>query len=291
MRWWLAATLALAACDDPLDQRLAVVDEPRLLAIVSEPAEVLPGEMVTLSALVADRDGTVDAAPAWALCAAPKPPTEDNVVAAGCLDDEVDELGAGATTSAQVPADACLRFGPDTTMPGFRPRDADGTGGYYQPVRATVADMDLVGFGLTRIQCNLPTAPPLVAADYRNEYVRNVNPSLSGLDIDGDAAATAPADTDVVLTASWPVDAAETFVYFDPPSQTLVDRREALRVSWFATGGTLAVDASAVAERDDATAASTTWHTPAAGAATLWVVLRDSRGGIATAAVDVDVAP
>jgi hypothetical protein len=36
---------------------------------------------------------------------------------------------------------------------------------------------------------------------------------------------------------------------------------------------------------------STTWHTPAAGPATLWQVLRDSRGGIATQRVAVDVAP
>ena len=62
-----------------------------------------------------------------------------------------------------------------------------------------------------------------------------------------------------------------------------------MRVSWFATGGTLAVDASAVDEDDAATSVSTTWHTPAAGPAWLWVVLRDSRGGVAAQAVAVTV--
>src|SRR5688572_2520182 len=103
-------------------------------------------------------------------------------------------------------------------MPGFRPRDADGTGGYYQPVRATVDDLDLVGFGLTRIQCNLPTAPPLVAAEYRNEYVRNVNPSLSGVDIDGDPAASAPADTDVALTVDEEDDATSVSTTWHTPA-------------------------------------------------------------------------
>jgi hypothetical protein len=54
-----------------------------------------------------------------------------------------------------------------------------------------------------------------------------------------------------------------------------------MRVSWFATGGALAVDASAVGVDDSATSVSTTWHTPAAGDVWLWFVLRDSRGGIA----------
>lgn len=64
-----------------------------------------------------------------------------------------------------------------------------------------------------------------------------------------------------------------------------------MRLSWFATGGTLAVDASAVNETDTATSVSTTWHTSAAGTLTLWLVLRDSRGGIASQAVRVVVEP
>jgi hypothetical protein len=86
-------------------------------------------------------------------------------------------------------------------------------------------------------------------------------------------------------------DAVESYLYDDPLSQTLVTRREAMRLSWFATGGTLAVDASAVNEADTANSVSTTWHTPVAGTATLWLVLRDSRGGIASQTVRVDVEP
>jgi hypothetical protein len=63
-----------------------------------------------------------------------------------------------------------------------------------------------------------------------------------------------------------------------------------MRVSWFATAGALAADASAVDESAASTSVTTTWHTPTTGGlAFLWLVLRDSRGGIATASYPVTV--
>jgi len=66
--------------------------------------------------------------------------------------------------------------------------------------------------------------------------------------LDPPALPSVAAQTDVMLTASWPAEAVETHLYCEPLSQTLVIRREAMRLSWFATGGTLAVDASAIDE-------------------------------------------
>jgi hypothetical protein len=110
------------------------------------------------------------------------------------------------------------------------------------------------------------------------------------VEVDGAPVSSVPAGATVTLVASWPTDAVESYLYFDPQSQTLVTRREAMRVSWFATGGSLAVDASAVGELDDATSASTTWRAPeTAGPAWLWLVLRDSRGGIATQTIELTV--
>ena len=274
---------ALAACDDALDQRLAIIDAPRVLAVISTPAEARPGAQVSYEAIVASPDGPLAAPPAWAFCTAPKPPTEDNVASVDCVDGTgVIELGTAAVATGELPADGCLRFGPDTPPGGFRPRSPDATGGYYQPVRV-VAD-ELLAIGLTRITCKLPTAPAEVARDYDLRYVANQAPVLEPL-----ALADVPADSDVTLTASWPASGVETYLYFDPTSQTLVERREGMRVSWFATGGTLAVDASAVDEDDAATSVSTTWRTPAAGPAWVWIVLRDSRGGVAARAVPVTV--
>jgi hypothetical protein len=274
---WLAL---LAGCSDALDQRLAIVDAPRVLAITSEPPEVTPGADVALAALIASPSGTLAVVPAWSLCTAPKPPTEDNAVADGCLADQV----VAVSSTATIPDDACRSYGPDVASTGFRPRDPDPTGGYYQPIRAAVPASGFA-FGFTRITCNLANAPGDVAQQYKMTYVANANPMLNAPDVPANVAA----NTDVTLAISWPADAVESYVYFDPQSETLVTRREAMRVSWFATGGSLAVDASAVDETDTATSVSTTWRTPVAGLAHLWFVLRDSRGGIATTSIDVDV--
>jgi hypothetical protein len=189
------------------------------------------------------------------------------------------------SVTAPIPDEACISFGPETPPGDFRPRDADGTGGFYQPIRVDVRDPDLVAFGLARITCKLANAPSDVARDYDVRYVANANPALDEIAL----AASVPADTDVELVASWPAAAAESYLFFDRLGQVLVERREAMRLSWFATGGALAVDATAVAEDDPATTVSTTWHTPAAGPATVWFVLRDSRGGIATRELQVTV--
>ena len=274
----------LAGCESALDQRLSLVEEPRVLAVTSEPAEGKPGDTITLSALVASADGSLTAPPAWALCTAPKPPTEDNAVADGCLGStQVVALGTAPTATTQIPTDACQLFGPDVPGSGFRPRDPDPTGGYYQPVRADAGEAGLA-FGFARITCKLGSAPADVAHDYQTMYVANKNPTLAPITVDHVAA-----DTDVTLTAAW--DPPEQYLYYDPSSQTLITRRESMRVSWFATAGSLPVDATAVGEDDPATSVSTTWHTPAqAGPAWVWLVLRDSRGGIATrsAAITVD---
>ena len=278
-----ALLLLLVACDDTLDQRLAIVDEPRVLAIISDPAEAKPGELASYRALIGSPDGPIVTPPAWAFCRAPKPPTEDNVVSTGCLDAaQLLALGSGDTVSGMLPADGCLRYGPDVPPGGFRPRDPDPTGGYYQPVRV---DVDaLLAFGNTRITCKLPTAPTELARRYDLEYVANKNPTLVPFEL-----VRAPANSDVTLVAEWTADSVESFLYFDAKTQLLVDRREAMRVSWFATGGSLPVDATAVDEDGTATRVQTTWHTPGPGRAWLWIVLRDSRGGIATQTIEVEI--
>jgi len=271
--WLVGVVFALAAgvgCDSRLDQRLAIIDQPRVLAVIADPAEARPGAEVRYTAVIASPDGPVAAAPRWSFCIAPKPPTEDNAVSDGCLDDaHLVALGTQPAVTAALPADGCLNFGPETPPGNFRPRDADATGGYYQPIRL---DADgLLAFGLSRITCKLATAPSAVAHDYDLSYVANKSPML-----DPPALPSVAAQTYVMLTASWPPEAVETYLYYEPLSQTLVVGREAMRLSWFATGGTLAVDASAVDEAGSATSVSTTWHTPAAGTAYVWLVLRDS---------------
>jgi hypothetical protein len=126
-------------------------------------------------------------------------------------------------------------------------------------------------------------------------YVANVAPTfaLPQLLVDGApiTGATMTAGADVTLIASWPPAAAEDYLWFDPASQTLATRHESLRVSWFATAGAIDVDSSGVAEDDPATTqVSTTWHAPTTpGPVTLWWILRDARGGIATQTIALTV--
>ena len=294
MRWFAIIWLSLVACDHALDQRLAIVTDTRVLAITAEPAESKPNKMVTYTALVAGSDGPVATPPDWAYCIAPLPPTEDDVVAPGCLGDtQIVELGSAASVTGTLPGSGCTNDGPDTPPGGFRPRGADETGGYYQPVRAKVAGED--AFGLSRIQCNLPNASAAASLAYAKMYVENANPMLLPLALaDASGAAIAPdavpAGAAVALTAAWPAASAESYVYYDPVAAEVVPRRESMRVSWFATGGALPVDATAVDEDDLSTSASTTWTAPdAIGPAWLWIVLRDSRGGTATQQIAITI--
>jgi hypothetical protein len=273
--------LVLAGCQSALDQRLDVVDQERVLAIVSEPPEVLPGSDVAVTAIVGGPDGPMTVTPAWSLCDAPKPPTVDDAVADGCVQNQVTPIPD--PTMTLIPMDACQTYGPDVESAGFAPRNPDATGGYYQPVRAQLPSIDL-SFGFTRITCNLPNSSGETAHEYQLDYVANQNPILEPVTL----PATVAAGTDVPITASWPV--TETYLYYDPTSQTLVTRRESMAVSWFATGGVFPIDATDVGEDDPAQSAQTTWTAPSTpGPAWLWIVLRDSRGGLATQSIAITV--
>lgn len=285
MKHAVVSLLLLTACDDALDQRLAIITEPRVLAVITEPPEAKPGSLVSYRVVGASPAGPLALSPAWAFCTAPKPPTEDNAVSVACLDESsLVPLGTGESTSAALPGDGCIEFGPDVPGTGFRPRDPDVTGGYYQPVR--LATDSGLAFALTRITCKLPGAPAELARRYDLEYRANTNPVLDPIALPREIAAA----SDVTLTATWPAATAESFLWFDPLAQRLVDRRESLRVSWYATAGSIDVDASAAGENDEATSVTTTWHAPATpGPATVWYVLRDSRGGLDLQTITVDV--
>jgi hypothetical protein len=73
----------------------------------------------------------------------------------------------------------------------------------------------------------------------------------------------------------------ETYAYNDLVNHAIVDRRESMRVSWYATGGSFDEDRTGRAEEEAAiTYTENGWNAPGQpGTVFLWVVLRDSRGG------------
>jgi hypothetical protein len=272
----------LVGCNPTFQERPSLVDGPRILAVKGEPAEVRPGETVSYTALVADTD-----AGAWSWCNVPKPLDENNIVANGCLSGG-DGFGAGLTASSAVPLKACQLFGPDPPpqepgKPPLRPRDPDVSGGYYQPLRLDAQGTS--GFGLQRITCNLALAGAETAIEFAKRYQANQNPTLVPPD-----PPVVTRKAKVTLTASWPPESVESFPVYDLNSLSLVDHREAMRVSWFATAGQFEHDRTGRGEDEMETSTENSWTAPdMAGAVTMWVVLRDSRGGVAFATLTATV--
>jgi hypothetical protein len=294
-----AIAVTLAACLPDPGAPASLLTGPRLLAVRAGPPETRPGAAVTYEALVIDAEGArAEAAVRWAFCASPKPLTETNSVSSACLDDAGVRpiAGQGASITATTPDDACALFGPDTPPGDFRPRDADVTGGFYQPVRVEVAieALGLVAFARQRITCNLPNAPVDAAIELQQRYHANANPTLTPLVARVDGALVAleeiPAGARVTFEVGWSAGDAEAYPMFDPGAQRIVDRREALRVAWFATTGELAAEVTGRSEGDLEVSTENAWAAPATpGPTKLWLVLRDSRGGVDFAGYDLHV--
>jgi hypothetical protein len=297
--WSCAACVVVTApsCVPSLANDDSRIDTMRVLAVRAEPAEAKPGTTVTFTALVASPAGAVATAPiTWDFCSAPKPLTDDDVVSDACLDtSSLVPAGEGESTVVATPSNGCSLFGPDTPPGGFRPVDPDVTGGYYQPVRADFPGSDTT-FELARIECDLANAPTAAVSQFTASYHANVNPMLAPLvaTVDGVAVSLSSihAGVRVILAASWPAASAESYAYFDPASQTVVTKRESMQVAWYSTGGTLDTESTGRAENDPATATTDGWLAPSTPSSVhLWIVLRDSRGGVDFAAYDVTVVP
>jgi len=294
--------LLLVACRPDFGARQSVISSERVLAVRGEPAEVRPNTSATWTPLIVGPSGTV-ATPSvdWAFCVAPKPLDENNTVADACLgggDALVGIAAASPSASAIIPYDACQRFGPDPPPvmvgePPLRPRDPDVTGGYYQPVRLTVDGQ--VSFELERIRCNLASAGAEIALQFAATYTPNQNPTLLPITVaisDGGAVSLdgIPAGARVTFTAAWDATSVESFPVYNIADQTLDMHRESMRVSWFGTDGSFDQDRTGRDETDMDTTTSNDWTAPTSpGPVFLWMVLRDSRGGVDWRAVTATV--
>jgi hypothetical protein len=303
-----AAGLLLASasvrCIPSLGPGDSLVTSPRILAVRAVPAEAVPGTKVTFTALVAGPGGTQDAGVAWSFCTAPKPITQDNVVSNACVlgGDGLGDaaalatVGVGTSVIAKTPSKGCSIFGPDVGSMGLRPRDPDTTGGYYQPLLATLPGASVTGSAieLARIHCDLANASGDTVTQFAKAYHDNQNPTLLPVTATlggGAVPLTAiPGSAHVVLRASWPAASAETFAYYDPASQTVGSQREAMQVAWYSSAGTLDTESTGRAGDDPATTSDDGWTAPAQpGTVHLWIVLRDSRGGVEYASEDLVV--
>lgn len=296
----LVGTLTVAACRPDLPLTLSRVTGPRLLAVRAEPAEVAPGASSALSALLVDERGsTIDTGTRWWFCGERKPLSELGPVSPRCAvgDAALTPIGVGLDVNGNVPLDACRLFGPDVpestaSEPAGRPVDPDYTGGYYQPIRVETGAATAVD--RLRLACGLAGATLGQLVAFRARYRANVNPAIASLQV-VDGPELVPRERGdnrarrgerLALRAAWPsctdggCAGAEPYVVLDPVTRTLVDRRETIRVSWFATDGEFGEDRTGREDTDVSTTSDNVWTTPAqGGTVTMWLVVRDSRGG------------
>lgn len=299
----------LTGCKPDLGTPPSLVVAPRVLAVRGTPPEAKQGGDVTYDTLLVDVNGRV-AAPSlgWAICKEPHPPAESNIVSSQCL--QLPDDTTGESFMAPIPGDACTNFGPLPSMPGARPADPDVTGGYYQPVRAVWhADSgDETAFALERVLCSIGSiAPTEVSGKYSSDYTPNNNPKIAMAVLDPGGAnaslfmadqtappppASVPAGQAITLEASWTDETAESFLVYDITSHELVTQREALRLSWFTTGGEFEHDRSGRGAEETDTFTQNLWIAPSTpGLVHVWFVLRDSRGGVDFAEAQIDVTP
>lgn len=293
----LATSVLALACRPDLGDRESLVSRTQVLAVRGDPPEAKPGERVRYSLLVATPDGPVSTPLAsWAFCSSPKLLTENGAASAACLHDDTRALAEGPPTiEAAIPDDACQLFGPEIASADLRPRDPDVTGGFYQPLRVTVFDKEgpTVAFGLERIGCKLANAAADVSTEFAARYVPNENPELGPLTITRDGAPIAfdaiPRGARVTLRASWSEASAERFVVYDLRTRTVVERRETMRVSWFATAGTFESDRTGRGEEELDAFTENGWKAPDdARKVHLFLMLRDARGGVAFSTYELE---
>jgi hypothetical protein len=257
---------------------------PTVLAIEADPAEAPPGTPVKLRAVVASPEGPVETdAVRWSFCRTPRPLSENGAVSARCAtENELPQPGRALEAELVLPADGCVRFGPETAA-GLRPTDPDASGGYYQPLRVSVPDARATVQRL-RLRCALANAPIATVQEFAARYRDNGAPGQRGIRLAETDALRAVVGSRVELQLALEPDAHEHYVHYDP-ARGLVEREETLRVRWYVSAGALADESPPGPEH-----ASARWSAPhAPGTAWVWAVLGDDRGGLSVATAEIEV--
>ena len=245
----LACALAVlaAACEQDVADR-TYVDQLRVLGVRAEPPEIAPGGTATLDALVVDPVEQRPITLTWALCT---PEANDGV--SSCTDPaNVLPLGVGTSLTMTVPGDVL-----DGLPAEMQARGIDA----YVVLLAEAGEASEAAYKKVRISTN--PAP-------------NANPAIDSVLVDGEDLDPQPVESGEKVTLVAVATSGSQQSYVDSIGETQV---EDMRFSWLQSiEGTLE---DPVSFANDAGEATTTWIPKGTDPATLWVVLRDPRGGIA----------
>ncbi len=306
----LAAALLASACLDPW-RPVTFVEGLRVLALRAEPPDLAPGQAAVLSAVVvdptdADRTNTL----IWFACD-PDPTNLDQPACAQYATLEVAQSG----DFAQEALPEGVRILGMTPPPGvFFPIGYQAPADTFAKVpaddpkrtRGALAIVLMMSIAAPPPESWPPTEEELRALldKVKNKEVaslvtikrirvtedpaRNVNPVLAGVRIGSETWRGEPSHPAKVKPgAAYPLVAlagegsAETYATTDVDGNP-VEKTETLLTSWFTTFGNFD-EVRVVADKEDAQKIHLPWHfeaMPADRKATMWVVLRDGRGGV-----------
>jgi len=164
----------------------------------------------------------------------------------------------------------------------------------------------LVSFHMQRILCGLANAKSADIRKYNETYKLNNNPVLTSLTVqtsDGSpselpatriAGAPIPVASGKTLSlaANWSPDSVESYPAYDVVNLVLSQHWEAMRVAWYATGGSFEHDVTGRGESENTTTyAENSWKPDGPGPVHMWIVLNDIRGGTDFASYDIKVTP
>jgi hypothetical protein len=156
--------------------------------------------------------------------------------------------------------------------------------GYRPNQNPEIAGVTVVGTSEVPLAPDDGMTPSLTVAPGKEVRLRAAWPACPAAAACGDGICDAGEDlASCVADCKTPkgCGGSERYVSFDPGTQTISQRHEAMVVSFFATGGSFASDRTGQDEGSTVTSAENTWTAPAqAGVVVIWAVLRDDRGGV-----------
>jgi len=308
----LAAVAGLAACGRGVNPPW-LVNKLRVLALQAEPPEAAPGVSVALDALEADPTGmgrTLDHL--WIACTPPPAAPYDpcaNLTALPGSDGGL-PLGSLAPCGSAPAVGLCLAGSGSANTATFAiPTDA-----LPSPRAVSVATFVLVTAALTggAPAClsawQATGAPPAdcvvttkqIPIDNLPPALQNHNPTLTEVDLDGTAlpatgGPTLAPGSEHTLTAVYPLSDSEPEIGVRTDGGIAT---ETLDFAFYATAGSL--DSATTGPNPDAGGAGNNFTMPGVGgdagvtsgsAVSLWVVIRDDRGGVGWLARQVLLGP
>jgi hypothetical protein len=300
---WVCLVLVQAACGAVFAPASRLTDF-RLLAVQADQPYAAPGETVHFQTLVYEPFGRT-VTWAWATCVAPSDPT-----AVGCLSALAQQSAAGQPPRFAVGTDlsSWSTVIPDDVLNGVTPSAlanvAVGVVTVACPGTLTIGDFGSLANGrlpFTCVDAQSGEALPddRYAVSVRHVYVRtvdrNANPGIQGLQWNDGGWS----ESDVVQATACPA-VSDDFgqcpgsdqaiaVLADPgATESGTDQfgspfTEQVVAQFYSTEGTFQQEARTL------DAPSTAWEPGAPGPTTVWVVLRDNRGGVGWTSRQVEV--